>query len=479
MQRITSIREQKKFKTNLTFLIIFSLFMDLGEILIGYIISCTNQTTTTFNVKFDFVNENQALYQGLIGSSGVLGMTIGAISGGKIMQGGRKWAFQFSSIIGVIGSGISLIENIPAILIGRTLFGFACGVQSVCIPRFIEETVPQHQYQVYSTIATLCQGVGSLIAMAMGEGFQDDSDTEALKKSGFWRVIFGFPLVLYVVCIIGVQFYVKYESVKYCIFNDRREEAKKMIKNVYHKSENPEEIIIGFEINTQRDTSFVTLKQAMSSDKYRKGTILVIILIIFHELTGINAILLYSNTMFKQMGLQKPRLGTYGLGVAQLFGLGIAIWMLKKVGRRLLLITGHFLMATCHLLIGIFAYQNMSIWVAVMMISFIMTYQITNGPVIWLYTSEVVVDTALGACIFTLWGTVLVLSLTTNFLMNSALRPQGVFWLFSGISIFGGIYCIIFIRETKGLTDKEKKTLYSPQNLKSSAAFQQHESIEF
>lgn len=95
--------------------------------------------------------------------------------------------------------------------------------------------------------------------------------------------------------------------------------------------------------------------------------------------------------------------------------------ILKKVGRRNLLIVGHFLMASCHFLVGWFAYENFSLWVAIMMMCFILTYQITNGPVIWLYTSEVVVDTALGVCIFTLWGTVLVLSLTTNFLMNSAL----------------------------------------------------------
>jgi len=112
----------------------------------------------------------------------------------------------------------------------------------------------------------------------------------------------------------------------------------------------------------------------MSSDKYKKGTLIIIILIIFHELTGINAILLYSNTMFRQMGLAKPRIGTYLLGIAQILGLTIAILILKKIGRRNLLIVGHFLMATCHFLVGMFAYENMSIWVAVMMMCFIFTY---------------------------------------------------------------------------------------------------------
>eukprot|EP00347_Sterkiella_histriomuscorum_P003540 403363903 len=150
------------------------------------------------------------------------------------------------------------------------------------------------------------------------------------------------------------------------------------------------------------------------------------------------------------------------LELLPLIGAIAAVLILNKVGRRTLLISGHVIMALCHFLIGLFAYLNYSQWVVGWMVSFILAYYITNGPVIWLYVSEVVVDTALGLCIFTLWGTVLVLSLTTNFLMESALRPCGVFWLFAVISVFGAIFCFIFIKETRGLNDKDKKMLYSP-----------------
>jgi predicted MFS family arabinose efflux permease len=156
---------------------------------------------------------------------------------------------------------------------------------------------------------------------------------------------------------------------------------------------------------------------------YRKGTWITIVLIIFHELTGINAIRLYSNTMFRQMGLSNPRLGTFMTGIAGLLGTLTSIAILNKVGRRRLLITGHILIGICHTLVGIFAFYNFSLWVCIMVVTFIYTYQVSNGSLIWLYTSEVVVDTALGLCIFTLWGTVLLLSLTTNFMMESALRP--------------------------------------------------------
>ena len=70
-----------------------------------------------------------------------------------------------------------------------------------------------------------------------------------MKDSGFWRIIFGFPLVLYIICLMGSVFYVRYESIKFCVFNDRRDEAKNMIRNVYHKTESADEIIISFEVN--------------------------------------------------------------------------------------------------------------------------------------------------------------------------------------------------------------------------------------
>jgi hypothetical protein len=59
--------------------------------------------------------------------------------------------------------------------------------------------------------------------------------------------------------------------------------------------------------------------------------------------------------------------------------------------------------------------------VLITMVMFLAIYQITNGPIIWVYMSEVAVDTALGICILFLWGTVLLLSLSINFMMNSSL----------------------------------------------------------
>ena len=97
-----------------------------------------------------------------------------------------------------------------------------------------------------------------------------------------------------------------------------------------------------------------------------------------------------------------------------------------------------------------------------MMILFMTIYVITNGPIIWLYISEVVVDSALGICLFVLWSVVLLLSLFTSPLMDSFLKPQGVFWIFSLSSFGGAFFTHFYVKETSGLNDKEKKMIYTP-----------------
>jgi len=110
----------------------------------GHVIACTNQIMSTFEVKFPAFAAIPTFYQSLIGSSGILGTTIGAISGGKIIAYGRFNTFVIASCIGFIGTFISMFESLPTIIIGRLIYGLGCGLLSICGPRFIEETVPDN-----------------------------------------------------------------------------------------------------------------------------------------------------------------------------------------------------------------------------------------------------------------------------------------------------------------------------------------------
>ena len=78
-----------------------------------------------------------------------------------------------------------------------------------------------------------------------------------------------------------------------------------------------------------------------------------------------------------------------------------------------------------------------------------------------MYAAETNIDVALGICIFVLYSSALGISLAMPIMMeDDHLGPSNTFFVLSGFSIAGAIYVAIFIRETLGLTDKEKKTIF-------------------
>ena len=91
---------------------------------------------------------------------------------------------------------------------------------------------------------------------------------------------------------------------------------------------------------------------------------------------------------------------------------------------------------------------------------FIIIYELTSGPVAWMYAAETCCDMALGICMYTLYLVVFILSLVTEPLMNSKMQPQGVFFMFGIFSAIAAVFMYVYIKETKDLTDKEKKSLY-------------------
>ena len=86
--------------------------------------------------------ENIAFYKTMVVTGSVLGVAIGAITGGKIISHGRRKSVLVFSIVSIVGSLLSLVPNLAVILIGRLIFGFGAGVIVTASPKIIEETVP-------------------------------------------------------------------------------------------------------------------------------------------------------------------------------------------------------------------------------------------------------------------------------------------------------------------------------------------------
>lgn len=145
-------------------------------------------------------------------------------------------------------------------------------------------------------------------------------------------------------------------------------------------------------------TSRIKLEIASWTDCFRRGcwrrTHVGIGLMFFQQTVGINALIYYSPTLFKTMGLNySMQLIMSGvLNVTQLFGVVTSLWTMDRFGRRPLLLLGSFLMTLSHfiiaILVGLFssnwAAHRPEGWVSVAFLLFYMlSFGATWGPVPW------------------------------------------------------------------------------------------------
>ncbi len=96
-------------------------------------------------------------------------------------------------------------------------------------------------------------------------------------------------------------FFVKYDSIRNLVFKGDYAGARSMIKKVYHKDEKSTRVMDYIELSSRKETSTVTLRDCFTDLEYKRATLVAVCVIIFHEMTGENAIMLYSTEMFKRM----------------------------------------------------------------------------------------------------------------------------------------------------------------------------------
>ncbi len=76
--------------------------------------------------------------ESIVGSSATLTLMVGSYFAGVLMKSGRRRVLILAAIIGSIGAGITIIQRFYAIIIGRLIYGFCCGLIAITLPRVME-----------------------------------------------------------------------------------------------------------------------------------------------------------------------------------------------------------------------------------------------------------------------------------------------------------------------------------------------------
>ena len=113
----------------------------------------------------------------------------------------------------------------------------------------------------------------------------------------------AFPLILYLWIIVSLTCIVRTDGPKFYIAQNDNDSAIKAIHRIYQTNGDDDiaqEILEFISSTIQKASTSVSLKEAFITDeRYTRSSWVNVVMIVFHELTGINVVLMYSSTILE------------------------------------------------------------------------------------------------------------------------------------------------------------------------------------
>ena len=202
-----------------------------------------------------------------------------------------------------------------------------------------------------------------------------------------------------------------------------------------------------------------------------------VMLSVFQQTVGINAVLYYAPRIFADMGMNNPMMQTVIMGIVNITFTLVAVFTVEKLGRKPLLITGSLGMAIGAFGVAVtFGNEALSIVTMLSIMVYSACFMFSWGPICWVYISELFPNTIRGAAtaiaVAFQWIFNFVVSSTFVPMFNMHLTPGDDFghWFTYGLY---GIICVIaalfvwkLVPETKGKSLEDMSRLWRERNKK-------------
>lgn len=133
--------------------------------------------------------------------------------------------------------------------------------------------------------------------------------------------------------------------------------------------------------------------------------------------------------------------------------------VIQRVGRKVIFIFAHVGMGLCLIVIAILGNKGMNGMIPIPIMTFIVIFGLTYGPIVWIFVAEILPDLGVGIAINLNW--------TWTFLIAQFFQPiaqaigtPNTFLIFGVYCLAGLLVIIPFVKETKGLTREQIERLY-------------------
>ncbi|XP_067868514.1 solute carrier family 2, facilitated glucose transporter member 8 isoform X2 [Heterodontus francisci] len=381
----------------------------LGPLSFGFVLGYSSPAIPELEANSNPYLKLDTTQASWFGSLVTIGAAVGGIIGGWIVDKiGRKPSLMICAFPYV--SGFMMIiaaQNVWMLYGGRVLTGLASGVTSLVVPVYISETAHPKVRGLLGSSVQLMVVTGIMGAYVGG-----------MVLPWYWlAVVSSLPPTIMVALMCFMP-----ETPRYLLSVNKCAEALQVLAWLRGPEVDSEWECRQIEASCdEQDTKF-SLSELKNPAIY-KPVLIGIFLMLFQQLSGINAVMFYAETIFEQANFENSSEGTVIVGGVQVVFTAVAALIMDKAGRKLLLAISGFALGC--------------------------------GPIPWLVMSEIFPvrarGLASGACVIANWLTAFLVTKEFQDLVEN-ITQYGTFWLFSSFCFMNLLFTIFFVPETKGKT---------------------------
>jgi MFS transporter, SP family, arabinose:H+ symporter len=320
---------------------------------------------------------------GVTVASALLGTVFGAMLAGIPGERyGRRDSLRITGVLYLVSAlGCALAWDWNSLVVFRFIGGLGIGASSVLGPMYIAEIAPPRLrgrlvglFQFNIVFGILLAYFSNYVIAQMQFGAAEwrwEFGVAALPTTAFFILLFAIP-----------------RSPRWLVKKGRIEEARAVLKLIGEENYEQELQEIVESIRTEQQET----GERLFSRRHSLPIFLAVSIGIFNQLSGINAILYYLPDIFMHAGFSKvsSNLQAVVIGGTNLLFTMIAMSVIDKIGRKILLLIGAAGTATCLAGVAtIFFTKQHEDWLLWLLVSYIAFFAFSQGAVIWVYLGEV------------------------------------------------------------------------------------------